>query len=241
MKKLGRPIKTLDELKDNLRQVETYIHGDNEYLSNEMCDYISRGSCFVAYYYHNEMHFAPSRFVGYLNNKLEIHRVKHNGKDGRKTNNAISAMLSNKCTPNVQYEKSFISYCESLGITPKNMVKAKRKYWRLEKEQQFDLLEGGVKQISMNRYERNPVARKRAIEKHGTTCKVCGLNFKEMYGEIGNGFIHVHHIIPLAKTKGIHSIDETNLIPVCPNCHAMLHKGNVSVEELQQIIKHNKQ
>lgn len=237
MKKLGRPIETLEELVDNLKQVETYIHGDNEYLSNEMCDYISRGSCFVAYYYKNEMHFAPSRFVGYLNNKLEIHRVKNNGKDGTKTNDAISAILANRCKPNDLYEKSYISYCKSLDITPKDMVRATRKYWLLKKEQQFDLLEGGVQQITMNRYERNPAARKRCIEKYGTTCKVCGLSFKDMYGEIGNGFIHVHHITPLSQTKVVHSIDETDLIPVCPNCHAMLHKGNVSVEELRKIVK----
>ena len=61
-----------------------------------------------------------------------------------------------------------------------------------------------------------------------------------MYGDIGEGFIHVHHITPLSAQKKRHQIDEANLIPVCPNCHAMLHKGDLSVEDLKKRIKNKK-
>lgn len=79
------------------------------------------------------------------------------------------------------------------------------------------------KKVYMNRYERDPKERRKCIERHGNKykCIVCGFNFEDKYGEIGRGFIHVHHINPLSdKGKDI----SENLIPVCPNCHAMLHR-----------------
>lgn len=82
---------------------------------------------------------------------------------------------------------------------------------------------GNLKKVYVNRYERDPEERRKCIERYGNKfeCIVCGFNFEDKYGEIGRGFIHVHHINPLAdKGKDI----SDNLIPVCPNCHAMLHR-----------------
>ena len=86
-----------------------------------------------------------------------------------------------------------------------------------------DTPEGLRKKVYVNRYERDPEERRKCIERYGNKyeCIVCGFNFEDKYGEIGRGFIHVHHINPLADNgKDI----SDNLIPVCPNCHAMLHR-----------------
>lgn len=73
------------------------------------------------------------------------------------------------------------------------------------------------------KYERSPLLRKIAIQQHGVNCNVCGFNFEVAYGSLGKGFIHIHHIERLADT-GKKLIDpRTDLVPVCPNCHAMLH------------------
>lgn len=98
--------------------------------------------------------------------------------------------------------------------------------------------EGTMQQVLVNKYERNPIARKKCIEKYGCICQVCGMDFAKVYGELGTGFIHVHHIVPISTQKGKnHKIDpENSLIPVCPNCHAMLHKGKLSIEELREIL-----
>ena len=76
---------------------------------------------------------------------------------------------------------------------------------------------------------------------HGVNCKVCDINFKEMYGEIGTDFIHIHHLIPIHEIGENYRIDyKHDLIPVCPNCHSMLHRKlngkELSVEELKDII-----
>ena len=33
----------------------------------------------------------------------------------------------------------------------------------------------------------------KAIELYSCICEICGLNFEEEYGEMGGGFIEVHH------------------------------------------------
>ena len=99
--------------------------------------------------------------------------------------------------------------------------------------------EGKAKKVLVNSYERNPHARKKCIEHYGLNCQVCDFNFEEKFGELGKSFIHVHHIIDIATIGNKYSVDPiSDLIPVCPNCHAMLHKKKpaYSVEELKKII-----
>ena len=75
------------------------------------------------------------------------------------------------------------------------------------------------------RYERSRINRAACIEVNGDSCKICGFSFGKNYGEHGEGFIHVHHIIPVSQMGGSYSLNPaTDLIPVCPNCHSMLHR-----------------
>lgn len=104
------------------------------------------------------------------------------------------------------------------------------------------LLEGSVKTVKVNKYERNPRARKLCIEHYGAICSVCDMDFKQTYGEIGEGFIHVHHIVPLHEIgKGYEVNPVDDLIPVCPNCHSMIHKRKpaFSITELKEILEQN--
>jgi 5-methylcytosine-specific restriction enzyme A len=85
--------------------------------------------------------------------------------------------------------------------------------------------EGAVRQILTNTYERDEKARRAAIRHHGCICKVCGFDFEAVYGAFGSGFIHVHHIVPLSSIGKHYSVNpKTDLFPVCPNCHAMIHR-----------------
>ncbi|MDY6994104.1 MAG: HNH endonuclease [Pseudomonadota bacterium] len=99
--------------------------------------------------------------------------------------------------------------------------------------------EGATQKVTVNIYERNPEARQKCIEYYGTDCYVCSFNFEDNYGEIGKGFIHVHHLKPLSEIGEEYELNPLqDLRPVCPNCHAMLHKRKppYSIEELKQII-----
>ncbi|WP_036715367.1 DUF3427 domain-containing protein [Paenibacillus ehimensis] len=101
-------------------------------------------------------------------------------------------------------------------------------------------VEGATKQINVNIFERNPIARKRCIEHFGTSCVVCNFNFFEKYGDLGKDFIHVHHLIPLNEIGEEYEIDPIkHLRPVCPNCHAMIHKRHpaLTIQELREMLK----
>ncbi len=102
--------------------------------------------------------------------------------------------------------------------------------------------EGSTKTISVNVYERNPKARKKCIEHYGDSCTICSFNFGTVFGELGEGFIHVHHLKPLSEIKGSYNLDPiTDLRPVCPNCHSMLHRQTpaLSIEDLVNLKKAN--
>lgn len=104
------------------------------------------------------------------------------------------------------------------------------------------LEEGHRRTITVNKYERSSVARQKCIEEHGLNCAVCNMNFEEVYGEIGKGFIHVHHIVPLHEVGGSYKVDyKKDLVPVCPNCHSMLHKKldgeTITLEQLKAILQ----
>jgi 5-methylcytosine-specific restriction protein A len=100
--------------------------------------------------------------------------------------------------------------------------------------------EGAVTTVLVNRYERSATARRECIEHHGAVCAVCSLDFKLTYGAIGEGFIHVHHIVPISSVGESYILDPIkDLVPVCPNCHAMLHRGTEiprSIQELQKLV-----
>jgi hypothetical protein len=84
--------------------------------------------------------------------------------------------------------------------------------------------EGAVKQVTVNKYERDRRARRACLDVYGFKCVVCDLDFEVKYGEVGRGFIHVHHLRELSKLGPDYTVDPVkDLRPVCPNCHAMLH------------------
>lgn len=108
-----------------------------------------------------------------------------------------------------------------------------------EKAKEQVYLEGDRYSISSTAIERNPRLRRKCIEIYGYTCAVCAFNFEEFYGDIGREFIHIHHRKELSSLKGPANINpETDLIPLCPNCHAMVHreKPAMDVERLTKMV-----
>lgn len=100
--------------------------------------------------------------------------------------------------------------------------------------------EGAVRQVTVNAYERDPKARQQCIDYYGLNCSVCNFNFGKVYGQLGEGFIHVHHLRPLSEIAEEYEVDPVkDLRPICPNCHAMIHRTPhpYSIEELKKIIE----
>lgn len=137
--------------------------------------------------------------------------------------------LKSKLQNNIKVTGSILSHIlENFDIVYNNVTKT------------YD--EGNAHQVAVTSYERNPLARFECLNHFGYSCQICGFNFQELYGEIGKSFIHVHHIKFISSNRGnVYQINPLiDLIPVCPNCHAMLHRKlngkYLSPAELKRLI-----
>lgn len=73
-------------------------------------------------------------------------------------------------------------------------------------------------------------------------CNCCGFNFPTYYGDVyGKNCIEIHHKKPIFQYQ-----DDTfeqqvssaleNLLPVCPNCHRVIHKNHIGCDDLANFI-----
>lgn len=103
---------------------------------------------------------------------------------------------------------------------------------------ELEIHEAIKRRTVIKQYELSPMARKKCIEHHGSSCVICSMNFEEKFGPYGKEMIQVHHTIPLYKVVDTYVIDyEKDLIPVCPNCHNMLHQEVDGVKMTADVLK----
>lgn len=108
------------------------------------------------------------------------------------------------------------------------------------------IYEGAMRKVSVNAYERSSIARTKCLLHYGCQCAACGVILSNIYGEIAQGYIHVHHLSQLAEVNSEYQIDPiADLRPVCPTCHSIIHLGKntpsgkapYSIEEVRELIK----
>ncbi|MFQ9451065.1 MAG: HNH endonuclease [Coprococcus sp.] len=101
--------------------------------------------------------------------------------------------------------------------------------------------EGNRIEFYTTRYERVLKYRETAIKIHGTKCQICGFDFKNKYGYIGENYIEVHHKKPLfSLDEKLIPNPETDLVTICSNCHRMIHRKKndiITPEKLKKIIQ----
>ncbi len=87
------------------------------------------------------------------------------------------------------------------------------------------------------------LAKKHYSQNDKIYCSACKFNFEDFYGEIGKGYIEIHHLKPIFAYENTfeQNIKEalTNVIPICSNCHRIIHRKNdqlLSIPSLQALI-----
>ncbi len=113
----------------------------------------------------------------------------------------------------------------------------------LAEEVPIFMWEGGKRSVTVNAYERSAEARADCIEAHGSSCVICNIDFGSVYGDQFHGFIHVHHKVPVSEIGVRYKVNpKDDLIPVCPNCHAVIHYGSKtrSIEEIRSLLASRK-
>ena len=99
--------------------------------------------------------------------------------------------------------------------------------------------EGAASIQRVTRYERDRRNRAAAIAVWGTGCRACGFDCGARYGDVAAGFIEVHHTIPVSDLEPDTVVDPArDLIPLCPNCHAVVHRRDppFSVDEVREML-----
>jgi|GEM_PF-2648495 len=99
--------------------------------------------------------------------------------------------------------------------------------------------EGGLREITIELRTRSPQLRTHALAKYGYRCKVCEFNFEEYYGDLGAGYIEVHHLRPLSERKIKNMTAIKDVTVVCANCHRVLHrngKNPISLSKLRKAV-----
>ncbi len=240
---------TLIESEEDLRR---NVNEFNKHIIQARKEVIT-GKYFIHLKSDSEDKFAPSKF-SYLKD-ISIERYLEDRKyeriDGGDAQKHIKKITNKEWTPfnelTSSEQESFIDWIRPFPKRRKNLEKTcfitifdKGSFFPEELNDESGIPEGAKRKITVNKYERSSIARNKCIETHGYLCKICQFDFEKVYGEIGKEFIHVHHIIPLYTVDENYKVDpENHLIPVCPNCHAMLHRRNgncLKDEELKQMI-----
>ena len=72
----------------------------------------------------------------------------------------------------------------------------------------------------------------------GLRCEVCGLDAAVKYGDIAEGVVDVHHVVPL-HLAGEGTTRLRDLAVVCPTCHRVLHRHRpiVTPAELSETVR----
>lgn len=241
-----------EQLIKNIETLEQYLtEGDSRDL-HEANSLVKKGICFVVYKVSDELRFAPSRFIGYMDNSISKH-ISNSTKHGSYTNGAIKRILNNEPLPDGILEKKYFEYCNRLGIYPdeKASFGSKRKFWVLNSNLHFEneiesfegFPEGKMVERKHRARERNSqvvsLAKDKFKNKHGRLfCQVCGFDFEKAYGYIGKDFIEAHHTIPVSKMESDHKTKVEDIAMLCSNCHRMVHKRRpwLSMKELEKLI-----
>lgn len=77
-----------------------------------------------------------------------------------------------------------------------------------------------------NRYENDPDAARICLVHHGPVCSACGFDFAAVFGSEAALLMQVHHVVPPRLLHDGYELDPVaDLVPLCPNCHAMSHSA----------------
>ena len=226
-----KPVDSINEAQGNAQSFAS-VGKEKESIANKRFNQF-----FHWYYFSNIDVFAPSKFIGYKNTKLSNYEGKGTG---TRTQNVLKKWFKKVGRNNRKHAElkgKLEEFASSIGkkISKKTWDGTGGVYLLSEEYAGTDypdevsssgLIEGAVKQVTVNAFERSDQARSKCIELFGAKCCVCDFEFENLYGkELGAGFIHVHHLVDISTIGKAYVVDpKKDLRPVCPNCHAMLHK-----------------
>ncbi|MCP3381222.1 hypothetical protein NLM31_12815 [Bradyrhizobium sp. CCGUVB4N] len=102
---------------------------------------------------------------------------------------------------------------------------------------QSEFQEGQRASREMTYFARNSKLVRAAKAHYGTNCLACGFNFADFYGDIGEGYIEVHHKRQMADDSvRLKTVEDVDVL--CANCHRMVHRQAIplTLDQLRSLI-----
>ncbi len=84
-------------------------------------------------------------------------------------------------------------------------------------------------------FEENFMWRIETMKYHGTSCALCGFDYMSVYGDAGKGRTQIH-LKGYSLAEDYRPVIADDIIPVCANCHDILHSG-MDAAELGSIVR----
>lgn len=239
-------VESVNEVIINSKEFNLLKKGDKSHA-------LHRFSQFYHWYYFSDLDiFAPSKFIGYKNTNIDSYNGAGHGGETKKALLKWFVPVNKSSSEFSILKEKLIKYGDSLKKSiSKKTFSGTGEIYLLKGEystsdypdevEEGDYTEGNVKKILVNAYERDTKARNRCISHYGIACYVCGFDFAKVYGKkLGMGFIHVHHIVEISSIGGKYKVNPIkDLRPLCPNCHAMVHKRKPALhpDKLRKMLK----
>lgn len=203
-------------------------------------DLIQNGTCYLPYLTETGIAFAPSRFIGYVGNRIQIHGLNKE-KHGSKTNAALNKIYGCHPVQNENLQRAFDRFCESMGVasSSKGSFGVTRKYWVtddvsevLAKSQEQDVMGDAMltqtqkSQIILARIGQGAFRKK--LIKHWGECSATGCSQIDI--------LKASHIKPWSESSNTERLDVYNGLLLNPNLDALFDKGYVSFDEEGKIL-----
>ncbi|MCU6328321.1 HNH endonuclease [Enterobacter quasiroggenkampii] len=119
-----------------------------------------------------------------------------------------------------------------------------------EDDEQEDSITGSegrpILRLHLSRERDSSLVKKKkqsVLDEHGKLeCEICAVDFKKVYGELGDGFAECHHTRPLSHREDNEETKLKDLAIVCANCHRMLHRRRpwLTVDGLKKIYEEHR-
>ncbi|MDP4114549.1 MAG: HNH endonuclease signature motif containing protein [Bacteroidota bacterium] len=235
---------TVNDWKDILKNfiaLESNKYSKDESERSFYLSLIKKGNCFVVCQINRSTVFAPSRFIGYLNNTKSTHEAS-TIKDGRVTNPIIEGILEDKFTENPSLESIYKGYCYSLGIIPnqKGTFGKPRKYILYANADSNSNLIDDINEIINNNTisvtEKKNLISTRIGQGHFRNslinlwkgCSITGC--KEI------SILKASHIKPWRDSNNEERLNIFNGLLLIPNLDALFDKGLISFQEDGKIL-----
>lgn len=146
--------------------------------------------------------------------------------------------------------KEEFRYINTHNFTPKERSTAMAELLDAKRTSFFipetSISEGFLQKTTINSRKRSAKLRKYAFQyyrkKKQIKCSICNFDFMQTYGKYGEKYIEFHHIKPICTYKEQGQEQDIknaikNLCPVCSNCHAIIHRNNITPKELKEALE----